>query len=127
MVAISNFATRQNNVFSTTCPIRIFEFHFSNGKMTSSIWRETFFWSYDTVVPNIKKQHEMGITNLKKNLEYLIVVKSYVKLSVQFKAIFSNKMAENSNFRNPKLLIQFRYFKSFFSFVILKVCLFKKM
>ena len=68
----------------------------------------------------------MRITNLKKNLEYLIGVKSYGKLSVQSKAIFSNKMAENSNFRSLKLLIQFRYFKSFFSFVILKVCLFKK-
>ena len=39
--------------FFTTCPIRIFEFHFSNGKMTSSIWRENFLGSYDTVVPNI--------------------------------------------------------------------------
>ena len=68
----------------------------------------------------------MRITNLKKNLEYLIGVKSYGKLSVQFKAIFSNKMAENSNFRSPKLLIQFRYFKCFFSFEFLKVFLFKK-
>ena len=117
MVATSNFATRQNNVFSTTCPIQIFEFHFSNGKMTSSIWKEIFFWTYDKVVPN-KKQHEMRITNLKKNLEYLIGVKSYGKLSV--------KMAENSNFRSPKLLIQFRYFKSFFSFVILKVSVYLK-
>ena len=96
--------------------------------MTSSIWREIFFLSYDTVVPNIKKQHEMRITNLKTNLEYLIGVKSYGKLSVQFKAFFSNKMAENSNFRSPKFLIQFRYFKSFFQFCnpsgmfILKKC-----
>ena len=96
------------------------------GKMTSSIWCKNLFldlrhgWSYN------EKPRARRISNLKTFLKYLIVVKSCGELNFKPEAIFSNKMAGNSNFRSPQLLIQLRYFKCFFSFVILVLFAFKK-
>ena len=94
--------------------------------MTSSIWRGYLFlelrhgWSYN------KNPCARGISNLKTFLKYLIAVKSCGELNFKLGAIFSNKMAGNSNFRSPQLLIQLRYFKCFFSLAILVLFAFKK-
>ena len=101
-------------------------FIFFGGKMTSSIWSENLFlelrhgWSYN------EKPRARRISNLKTFLRYLIAVKSCGELNFKLEAIFSNKMAGNSNFRSPQLLIQLRYLKRFFSFVILVLFAFKK-
>ena len=94
--------------------------------MTSSIWRGYLFlelrhgWSYN------KNPCARRISNLKTFLKYLIAVKSCGELKFKLGAIFSNKMAGNSNFRSPQLLIQLRYFKCFFSLAILVLFAFKK-
>ena len=94
--------------------------------MTSSIWRGYLFlelrhgWSYN------KTPCARRISNLKTFLKYLIAVKSCGELNFKLGAIFSNKMAGNSNFRSPQLLIQLRYFKCVFSLAILVLFAFKK-
>ena len=95
--------------------------------MTSSIWCENLFlelrhgWSYN------ENPCARRISNLKTFLKYLIAVKSCGELNFKLGAIFSNKMAGNSNFRSPQLLIQVRYFKCFFSLVILVLFAFKNL
>ena len=105
---------------------RFLNFIFFGGKMTSTIWRENLFlelrhgWSYN------ENPCARSISNLKTFLKYLIAVKSCGELNFKLGAIFSNKMAGNSNFRSPQLLIQLRYFKCFFSLVILVLFAFNK-
>ena len=73
--------------------------------MTSSIWRENQFlelrhgWSYN------ENPCARRISNLKTFLKYLVAVKSCGELNFKLGAIFSNKMAGNSNFRSPQLLV----------------------
>ena len=99
---------------------RFLNFIFFGGKMTSSILELRYGWSYNET-PCARR-----ISNLKTFLKYLIAVKSCGELNFKLGAIFSNKMAGNSNFRSPQLLIQLRYFKCFFSLVILVLFAFKK-
>ena len=105
---------------------RFLNFIFFGDKMMSSIWRENLFWELRHGWSHNENPCARSISNLKTFLKYLIAVKRCGELNFKLGAIFSNKMVGNSNFRSPQLLIQLRYFKYFFSLVILVLFAFKK-